>query len=76
MILFPVLMVLCKNIVSFVLVHSLLSKDRNEAKCEEFSHNQMSTIDGQRQPLFVRCGGKLSFISSILRNLQKKCSNC
>jgi len=51
MVLFPVLMGLYKNIVAFVVVHSLLSKDRNEAKSEEFSRNQMSTVDGQRQPL-------------------------
>lgn len=49
--LFPVLVGLYKNTVSLVLEHSLLSKDRNEAKREEFGRNQMSTIDGQRQPL-------------------------
>lgn len=49
--LFPVLRGLYKSTVSLVLVLSLLSKDRNEAKREGFSRNQMSTIDGQRQPL-------------------------
>ncbi|RLW03553.1 hypothetical protein DV515_00006460 [Chloebia gouldiae] len=29
------------------IAHSLLSKDRNEAKREEFTRNQMNTIDGQ-----------------------------
>lgn len=75
MFLFPVLLGLCKNTVSLVLVHSLLSKDRNEAKREEFSRNQMSTIDGQAA-FIVRCGGRLSLIGSVLRNLQKKCSSC
>lgn len=51
MFLFAVLVGLCKNTVSLVLEHSLLSKDRNEAKREEFGRNQTSTIDGQRQPL-------------------------
>lgn len=54
MVLFPVIMRVVKKNSPFCFRNPSLSKDRNETKAKEVSHDQMSTIDGQAAQLLIQ----------------------
>lgn len=54
MVLFQVILRVVKENSRFCFRNTSLSKDRNETKAKEVSHNQMSAIDGQAFKLLIQ----------------------